>query len=141
MARGLIVYLVDTNVWLERLLGQQRDKEVQRFLERVPPDQLLVTDFTLHSIAVVLARLQEFELLERFVRDLFSSSAVRLINLPPEAFPKIVDTMQKYRLDFDDAYQYVAARQYSAHLVSFDRDFDRTDLTRLEPHQLMEQSP
>jgi predicted nucleic acid-binding protein len=33
-------------------------------------------------------------------------------------------------LDFDDAYQYVAAEKHSMALVSFDADFDRTDRGR-----------
>jgi len=40
------MYLVDTNVWLERLLDQERSAEVQRFLEAIPSDQLFMTDFT-----------------------------------------------------------------------------------------------
>ena len=37
-----------------------------------------------------------------------------------------IDTMYQFRLDFDDAYQYVAAEKYGLTLVSFDADFDRT---------------
>jgi predicted nucleic acid-binding protein len=32
----------------------------------------------------------------------------------------------KYNLDFDDAYQYVAATSRKLELVGFDTDFDRT---------------
>jgi predicted nucleic acid-binding protein len=32
-----------------------------------------------------------------------------------------------------DAYQYIAAEQYDAPLVSFDADFDRTERGRLTP--------
>jgi len=45
VARGLTpMYLVDTNVWLERLLDQERSEEVGRFLDRVPSDRLFITD-------------------------------------------------------------------------------------------------
>jgi hypothetical protein len=40
------MYLVDTNIWLERLLEQDRSEEVERFLDQVPSDQLLMTDFS-----------------------------------------------------------------------------------------------
>lgn len=30
------MYLVDTNIWLERLLDQERSDEVARFLDHVP---------------------------------------------------------------------------------------------------------
>ncbi len=58
---------------------------------------------------------------------------VQLVTLPPEAFVQIADVMEAHRLDFDDAYQYAAAQQLGAVLVSFDTDFDRTDLRRRTP--------
>jgi uncharacterized protein len=42
------MYLVDTNVWLERLLDQDRSDEVGDFLARVSTAQLLMSDFSLH---------------------------------------------------------------------------------------------
>ena len=40
------MYLVDTNIWLERLLDQSRSDEVGRFLDAIASDELLVSDFT-----------------------------------------------------------------------------------------------
>jgi predicted nucleic acid-binding protein len=51
------MYLVDTNVWLERILDQAQSNEVGRFLSHVPSEHLAITDFALHSIGVVLTRL------------------------------------------------------------------------------------
>ncbi|MBW2083669.1 MAG: hypothetical protein DRH15_04210 [Deltaproteobacteria bacterium] len=39
--------------------------------------------------------------------------------------------MEKFALDFDDAYHYTAAETYELTLVSFDSDFDRTERGRL----------
>ncbi len=44
------MYLLDTNIWLERLLDQHRSEEVGRLLDQVPSQRLFMTDFTLHSI-------------------------------------------------------------------------------------------
>ena len=46
------MYLLDTNIWLERLLGQSQSATVGRLLERLPLDQILMSDFTLHSLGV-----------------------------------------------------------------------------------------
>ena len=35
------MYLVDTNIWLERLFDQERSTEVGQFLARIPTNQLL----------------------------------------------------------------------------------------------------
>lgn len=51
------MYLLDTNIWLERLLGQAQSASVGKFLETIPTDELLMTDFTLHSLGVILNRL------------------------------------------------------------------------------------
>lgn len=45
--------------------------------------------------------------------------------------------MQTHQLDFDDAYQYVIAKRDNLTLVSFDADFDRTDLQRRTPAQTL----
>jgi predicted nucleic acid-binding protein len=44
------VYLLDTNIWLERLLGQAQSATVGQLLARLPTDQMLMSDFTLHSL-------------------------------------------------------------------------------------------
>lgn len=120
------MYLVDTNVWLERLLEQERSEEAGRFLAQVPSERLCITDFTFHSIGVILSRLNRTEVLLQFVRDVFIEGAVSLVGLLPENMETVVNTMQQFRLDFDDAYQYVAAERFGLTLISFDQDFDRT---------------
>jgi predicted nucleic acid-binding protein len=45
--------------------------------------------------------------------------------------------MYQFRLDFDDAYQYVAAEKYGLTLVSFDADFDQTKLGRKTPDDVL----
>jgi hypothetical protein len=51
------VYLLDTNIWLERLLGQAQSQTVGDLLDAIPTEELCMTDFTLHSIGVICNRL------------------------------------------------------------------------------------
>jgi predicted nucleic acid-binding protein len=60
------MYLVDTNVWLERLLDQERSAEVGEFLFAVHSDQMGITDFSLHSIGVITARLKRPDIFLQF---------------------------------------------------------------------------
>jgi predicted nucleic acid-binding protein len=131
------MYLVDTNVWLERLLDQDRSGDVGRFLDHFPSNILAVTDFAFHSIAVLLARLGNQKALLDFVQDVFVDGAVVLVRLAPEDTTSIVRTMEKFNLDFDDAYQYVAAEKQDLTIVSFDTDFDRTELGRKMPADIL----
>jgi predicted nucleic acid-binding protein len=131
------VYLVDTNLWLERLLDQVRSEEVGQFLERVAPERLFITDFSFHSIGVVLDRLQQTDVLLQFVRDVFVEGGVTLIRLNPEDTSRLVEIISEAKLDFDDAYQYTAAEKYDLSIVSFDSDFDRTERGRRVPAQVL----
>jgi predicted nucleic acid-binding protein len=72
------MYLVDTNVWLERLLDQTKSEEVGNFLARISSERLSITDFAFHSIGVVLSRLNKNKALLRFVHDAFVQGAVSL---------------------------------------------------------------
>lgn len=128
--------LIDSNIWLERLLGQDRASEVERFLAEIPSDTLYITDFALHSICLVLYRVNRLDDLLVFVHDLFLHGKVNLIRLTPSDIPDIVDVIQRFRLDFDDAYQYVTAERNGLTIVSFDADFDRTQLGRKLPADL-----
>ena len=130
------MYLVDTNIWLERLLDQEKSEEVGNFLTHISSEQLFVTDFALHSIGVVLNKLDKNEVLLQFVNDIFIQGAVSLIHLEPEDIKMIVKVVQKFNLDFDDAYQYIAAEKYGFTIISFDSDFDRTEKGRKTPAQL-----
>jgi predicted nucleic acid-binding protein len=130
------VYLVDTNIWLERLLDQARSEEVGQFLSRIPSEQLFISDFAFHSIGVVLGRLKRTDVLLRFAQDAFVDGAVSLVHLEPEETPQLVQVMTKFNLDFDDAYQYVIAEKYDLTLVSLDGDFDHTERGRHTPQEI-----
>lgn len=131
------MFLVDTNIWLELLLEQERADQVRRFLDALPSNQLAISHFSLHSIGVILGRYGRRTALLQFVHDLFVDGKVDLVTLAPENFEHITDAMQIHGLDFDDAYQYAAVQQLGADLVSFDTDFDRTDLRRRTPVEIL----
>ena len=130
------MYLVDTNVWLERLLDQTRSEEVGNFPERVPADRLYLTDFTLHSIGIVLVKLGEAENLLNFVKDVLTDSGVRLAGVGPDDMKSVIKACTDYKLDFDDAYQYATAVKFNFEIVSFDADFDRTERKRKSPVEI-----
>lgn len=133
------MYLLDTNIWLERLLGQAQSASVGKLLETMPTDELLMTDFTLHSLGVILNRLGHRAVLSPFVQDVLIDGGVLMVSLPPHAMDRVIATMDNFGLDFDDAYQYIAAEREQAVIVSFDRDFDQTVRGRQTPAQVLAQ--
>jgi len=113
-------------------------EKIQRghFLNRTHPDRLFVTDFTLHSICLILNKLNRKDALLLFMREVFVGGGVNLIHLEPEDTNQIFEAIEKFNLDFDDAYQYVAAEKRNLTIISFDTDFDRTEHKRKKPSEV-----
>jgi len=49
----------------------------------------------------------------------------------------LLEFVKKFGLDFDDAYQYTIAEKYNLQIISFDRDFDRTERKRKDPLDIL----
>ena len=130
------MYLVDTNIFLEALLGQDKKNDVQSFLQRIDLRTIFITDFSFHSIGIILYRLKNFALFSSFTEDIIVDG-VGILSLLPEELKTLELTAVKFNLDFDDAYQYTVAEKYEMQLISFDTDFDRTDCKRMEPIEVL----
>lgn len=132
------MYLVDTNIWLERLLDQEKSEDVEKFLDIVPSEELFISDFSFHSIGVILCKTNKNEALIQFTSDIFNNGNVSILNLEPDDMSDVVKVIEKFNLDFDDAYQYVTVEKNHLTLVSFDADFDGTELGRKTPAEIYE---
>lgn len=49
----------------------------------------------------------------------------------------VADSMDRYNLDFDDAYQYLAAEQNGLVIVRFDGDFETTPTGKKTPADIL----
>ena len=130
------MYLVDTNVWLELLLEQEKAAEVGRFFQNVEARLLAITEFSLYSLGIIQTRLKKDHVFEDFLSDTIEDSGVIIIRLDTADPKQILAVRRQFQLDFDDAYQYVAAAKYVYKLISFDADFDRTGRGRKTPAQV-----
>jgi hypothetical protein len=117
-------YLVDTNVWLERLLDQEKSLVASKFLDLIPTDSLFVSDFSIHSIGVILSKLKKSDIFKKFINDLFINGQIELLSLDSSDLLDVIDNIQKYKLDFDDSYQFSVAQKYDLTIVTFDKDFN-----------------
>jgi len=131
------MYLVDSNIFIEVLLRQERSEEVKQFLNRAPSENLYLTEFSLYSLGIVLLRRKMYDSYVRFVNDVLVSGAIRLVRLSAGDMESIAVNARKFNLDFDDAYQYVAAEKYGLTIVSFDSDFNRTERGRKTPAEVL----
>ncbi len=126
------MYLVDTNIFLEALLRQERAAEVESFFQSIDLDTIFMTDFSVYSIGIALFRVKNFTVFTRFVEDMIVDG-ISILSLTPEDLKTLNQSTQKFNLDFDDVYQYAVAEKYDLQIISFDKDFDLTERGRKEP--------
>lgn len=130
------MYLVDANIFLEALLEQEKTLVVRPFLESTDLEYMFMTDFALHSIGIILFRLGKWDLFMSFLNDMIIDG-IGILSLKPEELQEVKTVAQRFHLDFDDAYQYAVAEKCDLQLISFDKDFDRTERKRKEPSEVM----
>jgi predicted nucleic acid-binding protein len=132
-------YLVDTNIWLERLLDQQKSVIVSQFLGQIPLSDLFVSDFTIHSIGVILSRYKKFDVFSEFLDDLFVNGQIVQLSLNSNELIPLISYMQEFNLDFDDAYQLSVSQKYDLTIVTFDKDFNAKGIRKNTPEEIIEQ--
>lgn len=126
-------FLIDTNIFLEVILEQEKAEEARAFLEKNREYKFFISDYSLHSIGLLLFRRKQHDVFQQFVEDMMLNAGLIMISLLAEDMEAVVNAARKFNLDFDDAYQYVAAEKYDLTIVSFDGDFDRTERGRKTP--------
>lgn len=123
------MYLVDTNIFLEILLKQEKSEYCKSFLYK-NIGRIYLTDFTLHSIGVLLFRQDEEELFLKFVSDILTK--VQLVSLPKDRYKDVYITKKKINLDFDDSYQYCVCERFGLKLITMDSDFKKVEGKKVE---------
>ena len=116
------MYLLDTNIFLEILLDQEKKLICQEFISK-NSDKIAISDFSFHSIAVILFRYKKHLILKEFYTDIIFK--IRLLNLPKSAYKSLIDNTSKVELDFDDMYQYSIAKHFNLEIVTMDTDFEK----------------
>lgn len=103
--------LIDTNLFLEIILEQENAEQAKSLLQRTREHEFFVTDYALHSIGLLLFRRRQHDAFKSFPRDLTVRAGITVISVSTDQMGAVIDASEKFRLDFDDAYQYVAAEE------------------------------
>lgn len=81
-----IKYLIDTNVFLEILLDQEKKELCKKCLtDRF--GKIAISDFSLHSVGVILFRKKKFELFNSFMKDVLPQ--IEILTLQNKQYPEI----------------------------------------------------
>lgn len=129
--------LVDTNIFLELFLGQEKAEECEKFLQKISNGELeaVVSKFTVHAIEAIL---NDSALILTFLRNFQGSLGLNMYETSMEDEMAASMLMDKIKLDFDNAIQYYLAKKLGVEaIVSYDKHFDKVDVKRREPSEFL----
>ncbi|GBC69033.1 hypothetical protein HRbin01_00724 [archaeon HR01] len=126
------MYLIDANVILEVLYKREKWQQAAGFLERVKRGEAAayVLHFTLHGISAILGKP---ELVSKLIIEISSWRGLGIITTSLDEELAAAEKATYIGLDFDDGLQYYAAKKRGLTIISYDSDFDNTDIKRIEP--------
>ncbi|MFC1731088.1 type II toxin-antitoxin system VapC family toxin [candidate division KSB1 bacterium] len=117
-----MAYLFDTNIFLEIFLDQEnKDKAKKIISENL--EELYVSDFTIHSIGVILINQKKHEIFQDFLNDL--TPYLSVLSIPKLNYSELIEISKDYNLDFDDSYQALIAKENNLTVVTMDNDFKK----------------
>ncbi|WP_373838212.1 PIN domain-containing protein [Methanospirillum sp.] len=131
------MYLFDTNIFFELLYNRTHCQSVLTCLELCPYGSIFMSDFSYHSIGLILFNNKKKEVFALFCRDIISSGKVHVVALSPVHTRKLIENSDQFKLDFDDAYQLTVSMTAGLTLVSYDSDFDTVPNGRVTPEDLL----
>lgn len=134
------MYLIDTNIFLEVMLSRSRKEECKQLLRMLRDGKIkgTITDLTIHSIIVLLDRLNRLKELRTFLKSLsaYKGLYVYVTSIAEEL--KAIKIAEETNLDMDDAIQYSSALSIKAKaIISFDKDFEGLKIPRKEPKDII----
>lgn len=129
-------YLVDTNIFLEVMLSREKKGRCTDFLGllRDGKENGFVTDFSIHSIMIILENLGKRNELKTFLSSLTGYKGMKIYSTTVQDEILAVDICSEKKLDVEDSIQYSAALSIDADaIVSLDQHFDGLEIPRKEP--------
>jgi len=132
-------YLLDTNIFLELLLDQEKAKECYLLISKVADGKIkcFISNFTLHSIEVLMYRKEKLKELKEFLVTLKNFKGLKIYFTDINEEIELLKASDRFNLDIDDAFQYYIAKRNCLQIVSFDKHFDKTDIKRIEPAEII----
>lgn len=130
------MYLVDTNIFLEVLLSGARKERCKALLMELRDGvkRAIVTDLTIHSIVVIMDRLERLRELRTFLESLPSYKGLHIHHTTLRDEIRAVEIAGEKGLDMDDAIQFSSALTVKAEaIISYDKHFDGLEMPRIEP--------
>lgn len=135
-----MVILIDTNIFLEYLLAQEKADECFHAIKTIIDTNIdaVISSFSLHSIEILMIRKGLNLKLREFLDVISEIQYIRVYNTIPREDIEILSLMENTRLDFDDAIQLYIAKKLNAILLTLDKHFDNiADIKVSKPWEII----
>lgn len=135
--------LIDTNIFLEVLLARGKKENCKKLLRRLRDGKEtgVLTDFSVHSIIVIMDAFRKIKELETFLSSLSAYKGLHVFYTSLAVEIEAAGLALEKGLDMDDAVQYSASLSAGAeYMVSYDKHFDNLEVPRKTPEELIESS-
>ncbi len=134
--------LLDSNIFLEVELAEQRAEACKRLLSKIRDGDIksAITDFHIDSIVVVMESYGKgWREIALFLASLLRYKGLRIYSTNLGSRIRATNFMKDYGLDFDDALAVQALKELSIDtIISYDNDFDSVKwVKRRIPEELL----
>ena len=121
--------LIDTNIFLEVQLNQERATQATKILEAISVNKVtgFITDYTIDSVIIIMEHYDKSpDEIKRFLLSLLGYKGLEFYQLSIYDKIEATEHMTVLNLDFDDACMYQAMNVLKVdQIASFDADFDK----------------
>ena len=90
--------LLDTNIFLEVILDQESAEEARTLLSKVEEHEFFLSDYSLHSIGLLLFRRGQHEIFRQFLIDMILEAGVTIIALSAQEMEGVIQVAQRFGL-------------------------------------------
>ena len=131
--------LIDTNIFIEICKNQKKGQVCATLLGAIAresvPEKIYMTKFSLDGMLAMLSHKYS-----AFLEDLLllvHQDKIKIFDHRTEDNLMILSVKDKLDLDYDDACQFLATHVLGTYLVTYDKDFDKTDLPTKTPEEVI----
>lgn len=136
------MYLIDTSVFLEIELNQEKKDDAREFLLKILQNKIkaITPDFNIDSTVIIMQNKKaKLEDIKKFLMGIVAYEGLTIyeVNLVDRIL--ITKIMEKYKRKYDDALNYFVMKSLGIkEIVSFDRDYDGLPgITRITPGDVL----
>lgn len=137
-----MVYFIDTSIFLEVELKQQKKEESKEFLKKVWRNEIkaLTTDFNVDATVIIMQNKKaKLRTIQNFLIAVTVSEGLTIYDVNLVDRFLALSLVKKHKLKYDDALNYFTMRSLGIkEIVSFDSDYDKLPgIKRIEPKDIL----